>query len=156
VTQALRGLARDAPHPTVVGFIRLADRLTIGVPLSEALTELADDSELTEYRFFSTTLLLQSQTGGSVTEALDTLAEVIRGRVALRQRAYAMAGEARASAILLGVMPVVTFIALLLVAPDYANVLLDDPLGRRMLGTGIAMLLLGGAIMVWLIKGLVR
>jgi tight adherence protein B len=156
VTQALRGVARDAPYPTAIAFVRLADRLAIGVPLMEALTEMADDSGLTEYRFFATTLMLQSQTGGSVTEALDTLAEVIRGRVALRRRAHAMAGEARASAILLAVMPVVTFAALLLVAPDYAGVLLDDRVGRRLLGIGIAMLLLGGGIMLWMIRGLTR
>jgi tight adherence protein B len=156
VTQALRGLARDAPYPTAVGFVRLTDRLAIGAPLSETLTELANDSGLTEYRFFSTTLLLQSQTGGSVTEPLDTLAEVIRGRVALRRRAHAMAGEARASAILLAVMPVVTFVSLLMVAPDYANVLLNDTVGRRLLGIGIGMLLVGGAIMLGMIKGAVR
>jgi len=156
VAQSLRGVARDAPLPTATAFIRLADRLAIGVPLSEALPELDADSGLTEYRFFATALMLQSQTGGSLTEALDTLAEVIRTRVALRRRAYAMAGEARASAIVLAVMPVVTFLALLLVAPDYARLLLDDKMGRRVLGTAIGMLLVGGGIMNGMIRALLK
>jgi tight adherence protein B len=154
VTEALRGAARDAPQPSVIAFARLADRLAIGVPLAEALPEMAEDVVLTEYRFFSTTLLLQSQTGGKLTEALDTLAEVIRGRVALRRRAYAMAGEARASAIVLGVLPVVTFSGLMFVAPDYARLLVDDPLGRRVLGTAIGMLLIGAFIMNAMIRRL--
>ncbi|MGD0107109.1 MAG: type II secretion system F family protein [Rhodopila sp.] len=156
VAQSLRGVAQDAPQPTAIAFIRLADRLAIGVPLSEALPELAADSGLTEYRFFATALMLQSQTGGSLTEALDTLAEVIRTRVALRRRAYAMAGEARASAIVLSVMPVVTFLVMMLVAPDYARLLLDDKIGRRVLGAAIGMLLVGGGIMNGMIRSLLR
>jgi tight adherence protein B len=152
VTEALRGVARDAPQPSIIAFARLADRLAIGVPLAEALPELADDVVLTEYRFFSTTLLLQSETGGKLTEALDTLAEVIRSRVMLRRRAYAMAGEARASAIVLAILPVITFSGLMLVAPDYARLLVDDPIGRRVLGAAIGMLLVGGVIMNAMIR----
>jgi tight adherence protein B len=154
ITEALRGAARDAPQPSIIAFARLADRLAIGVPLAEALPEMAEDVALTEYRFFSTTLLLQSQTGGKLTEALDTLAEVIRGRVTLRRRAYAMAGEARASAIVLAVLPVITFTALMFVAPDYARLLVDDPIGRRVLGTAIGMLLIGAFIMNAMIRRL--
>lgn len=156
VTQALRTVARDAQKPTGAAFVRLADRIAIGVPLAEALPEMAIDSGLTEYRFFATTLLLQSQTGGGLTEALDTLAEVIRNRVALRRRAYAMAGEARASAILLAVLPVITFALLMLATPEYGRVLIDDPVGRHVLGTAIGMIVLGGFIMNAMIRSLLK
>jgi tight adherence protein B len=156
VTQALRSVARDAQTPTAIAFVRLADRIAIGVPLSEALPEMAADSGLTEYRFFATTLLLQNQTGGGLTEALETLAEVIRGRVALRRRAYAMAGEARASAILLAVMPVVTFIAMMLASPAYTRLLVDDPVGRHVLGVAVGMVLFGGVIMIAMIRSALR
>jgi tight adherence protein B len=156
VTQALRTVARDAQKPTSVAFVRLADRLAIGVPLAEALPELATDSGLTEYRFFATTLMLQSQTGGALTEALETLSDMMRGRINLRRRAYAMAGEARASAVLLATMPVVTFAGVLVAAPEYGRVLLDDPLGRKLLGIGIGLILTGGVVMHTMIKSLLR
>lgn len=156
VTQALRSVARDAQTPTAIAFVRLADRIAIGVPLSEALPEMAADSGLTEYRFFATTLLLQSQTGGGLTEALETLAEVIRSRVALRRRAYAMAGEARASAILLAVMPVVTFTAMMLASPAYTRLLVEDPVGRHVLGVAIGMVLFGGIVMNAMIRSALR
>jgi tight adherence protein B len=154
VTQALRGVAQDAPQPSAVAFTRLANRLAIGVPLAEALPEMARDNGLTEYRFFCTALLLQSQTGGSMTEALDTLAEVIRGRVTLRRRAHAMSTEARTSAIVLGVLPVLTFAAMLVVAPDYIRVLVDDRTGRRVLGAAVGMLLVGAVVMNAMVRGL--
>ena len=147
VTQALRGVARDAQAPTNSEFDRLADRLAIGVPLSEALLEMATQSGLTEYRFFATTLLLQYQTGGSLTEALEGLAEVIRGRVMLRRRGHALAAEARTSAIVLGILPIFTGIVLMFVAPSYVSLLIDDPVGRRVLGAAIFMLLTGAAVM---------
>ena len=156
VTQALRGVARDAQAPTNNEFDRLADRLAIGVPLSEALFEMAGESGLTEYRFFATTLILQDQTGGSLTEALDGLADVIRGRVMLRRRGYALAGEARTSAIVLGVLPIFTGAVLAFVAPDYVRLLIDDPTGRRVLGAAIFMLLLGSLMMKNMIGKILR
>jgi tight adherence protein B len=147
VTQALRDVARDAQVPTNTEFDRLADRLAIGVPLSEAISEMATQSGITEYRFFATTLLLQYQTGGSLTEALDGLAEVIRGRVALRRRGHALASEARTSAIVLGILPIFTGVALAFLAPDYFRLLIEDPIGRRVLAAATCMLLMGTAVM---------
>jgi tight adherence protein B len=67
-----------------------------------------------------------------------------------------MAGEARDSAILLAAMPVVTFAGLMLAAPSYAHVLIDDPMGRHLLGTAVAMVMVGGAIMYYMIRNLLR
>jgi tight adherence protein B len=156
VTEALRGVASNAPEPSTAVFARLVDRLAIGVPLNAALPELAEDGGLTEYRFFCTALLLQNRSGGSLTEALDTLAEVIRARVTLRRRAYAMSSEARTSAIVLAILPVVTFIGMIVLAPGYAHLLLADELGRRMLAGAVAMVLVGGALMNAMVRRLLR
>jgi tight adherence protein B len=156
VTQALRGVARDMIAPTSGEFQRLADRLAIGVPLAEALSDMGDESGLAEYRFFATTLLLQSQTGGSLTEALDGLATVIRGRVTLRRRAYALASEARTSANILAVLPVLTGGALVFVNPAYARLLIDDPFGRKVLATAVGMLLMGVTTMNVMIRRILK
>jgi tight adherence protein B len=152
VSDALRGVGRDAQAPTSIVFNLLSNRMAIGLPLADALTEMARDSGLPEYRFVATTLLLQGQTGGSPTEALENLAEVVRGRVALRRRAHALASEARTSAIVLGALPVVTILVLLVVAPAYGHMLLEDPMGRRVLGAAICLLVMGGMVMNGMIK----
>jgi tight adherence protein B len=156
VTHALRGVARDAVQPTAMEFSQLTDRLAIGVPMAEALSDMVHDSGLTEYRFFATTLLLQSQTGGSLTEALDNLAAVIRGRVGLRRRAHALAGEARTSALILAVLPVITGIVLAALSPDYARLLITDIVGRRVLGAAVVMLLMGIGVMNLMINKMLR
>ena len=54
--------------------------------------------KLTEYQFFATALTLQARSGGGITQTLETLADVIRKRVGLKARGYALTAEARTSA----------------------------------------------------------
>ncbi len=91
-------MAQDSEAPTSVEFGRLYDQVSIGTPLEDALREMAARNKLPEYRFFATALALQSQTGGGLTETLENLADVVRKRVALKARGYALAAEARTSA----------------------------------------------------------
>lgn len=152
VTEALRVVAREALAPTSQEFTLLSDRVAIGQPLEEALSEMAQEAGLPEYRFFATALVLQSQTGGSLNETLENLAEVIRRRIALRARAHALAAEARTSAIVLGCLPVLAGVALYLLSPDYIRLLLDDSTGNKVLTMAVLLLACGILVM----RGIVR
>jgi tight adherence protein B len=147
VAEALRTVAREAPFPTSIAFARLADRVSIGVALDEALRVMADRSGLPEYRFFATALSLQSQTGGALTETLENLADVIRRRVGLRKRAFALASEARTSALILTALPIVTGTALLIISPGYIAPLFYEPAGQKMLGAAVLSLSAGTLVM---------
>lgn len=147
VTEAIRAVAREAPQPTATEFQELADRLSIGLPLGDALALTARQSGVPEYGFFATALILQNQTGGGLSETLDNLAEVIRRRVALRARAHALASEARTSAMILVALPMVAALALLLISPDYIRMLYADPGGQQIAATAIGMVVIGGLVM---------
>ena len=86
VIDAVRNVSMAAPNPTASEFNRLVDQIAIGTPLDEAVTELAVRTGLAEYRFFATALALQTQTGGTLSETLENLADVIRKRAALKSR----------------------------------------------------------------------
>jgi tight adherence protein B len=147
VSESLRTVARDGPEPTASAFAAMADRVAMGVSVGEALRDVAEKSGLPEYRFFATALSLQSQTGGALSETLDNLAEVIRGRVALRARAHALSSEARASATVLMALPIVAMGALEVLSPAYINVLFTDPGGQKILIAAV-LLLVGGALVM--------
>jgi tight adherence protein B len=144
VGEAIRLLAREGPMPTAREFKRLSDQIAMGVPLPEALVKLSGQNMLPEYRFFATTLSLQSQTGGGLAETLENLADVSRKRVAVKDRGRALASEANASATVLSVMPVLTGLALWVLNPDYIAILFVDPGGQRVLA--LALFLLGTGI----------
>lgn len=152
VVEALRVVARETAEPTAGEFAALVARTSIGVSLDDALREMAERNRLPEYRFFATALALQSQTGGSLAETLENLAETIRKRVAARIRGHALASEARMSAYILGSLPIITGIMLALLDPEYMRVLFADPSGRKLLWAGVALLSLGAFTMRLLIR----
>jgi tight adherence protein B len=147
LTEAIRIVSRESPVPSSDEFSRVAGDLSVGVPISDALRALADRNEITEFRFFSTALTLQSQTGGRLGETLDNLGGIIRKRMALKSRGRALASEARTTALILGCLPLLAGGALYLMNPNYIMVLFTDPTGKIILATAAVMLCMGALVM---------
>ncbi len=156
VGEAVRTVSVEALEPTRTEFALLHDQVKIGVALDEALGLMADRNKLPEYRFFATALSLQSQTGGGLSETLENLAEVIRKRVALRNRAYAMASEARASTYILAALPVFAGMAVSILNPSYAALLVSEQIGQAVLAGTVMMLATGMAVMRVIIQRSLR
>ena len=152
VQDAMRVVAEEGQWPTSAEFQRLHDELRVGTSLEDALVRMAQRSRLIEYRFFAVALSLQSQSGGSLAETLENLADVVRKRVALKQRAIALASEARMTMYVLAVLPFVTSGVLLLASPDYLTVLVTTPVGKKILCAGIVLLAMGIGSMKIIIK----
>jgi len=152
VVEALRTVSREIPDPTGSEFRRLSDQLAIGIPMEEALKRLARRSGLPEYRFFAVSLTLQNSAGGNLTETLDNLADVVRKRVATRQRGHALASQARASAYVLSAVPVIAATALLVINPRYILLLFNDPRGNMVLLAAVGSLGIGLGTMKAIIR----
>ena len=143
VTEAVRMVSGECQAPTTIEFRQLSDEVAIGVPLDQALRQMGARNRLPEYRFFATALALQSQTGGGLTETLETLADTIRKRVAARSRGHALASEARTSCYMLAVLPVIVGAGLYATNPDYMSVLFTTSGGNKLLALGVASLATG-------------
>ena len=146
VNEAIRVVAREAPEPTGPEFARLADAIAIGTPLDVALRESAGRTKLPEYRFFATALTLQAQAGGTLSDSLEMLADIIRKRVGLKARGYALTSEGRTSTMVLCIMPFAMGGMLFLLNRSYMMVMFANPLGRKLLVVGLVML--GTAIVI--------
>jgi tight adherence protein B len=152
VPEALRIVGKEAQAPTAIEFEKLYNQLLIGQSLTEALISMSRRTEVAEYRFFAVALSLQGQTGGSLTDTLENLADVIRKRTAMRARAYALSAEARTTMLVLASLPFIAFLGLLLIAPSYVLLLLDTARGRKILASAVIMLVLGIGSMQLLIR----
>lgn len=152
VNEALRAVAREAPDPTRGEFDRVSDQIGIGAPVEQALRDMAARNELPEYGFFAAALTLQAQTGGGLTETLELLAEVIRKRVAMKARGYALSSEARTSSMVLGALPIATGLLISLINPDYMSVLITDHTGNIVLGMAVLFLMMGMFLMQTIIR----
>jgi Flp pilus assembly protein TadB len=129
--------SREAQTPTREEFSKAADQVSIGLDLENALLEMAERNDLSEYRFFATALALQSQTGGGLTETLETLADTIRKRENARKRGHALASEARTSIYVLAALPIVVGAMLFVINPDYIGLLFTDTGGQKLLGIAV-------------------
>jgi tight adherence protein B len=154
--EALRSVARDALEPTKTEFTILADKVQIGIPLDVALRELSARISMTEYKFFATALTLQARSGGGITQTLETLAEVIRKRVALKARGFALTAEARTSSYLLAVLPFVAGGAIFLEQRDYILLLFFTPGGQSCLGLAIVLMILGMGTIQMMINSVLK
>lgn len=152
VSEAMRHVARQSLPPTAPEFERIASDLSIGTRLDLSLKAMAQRAGLPEYQFFATALSLQSQTGGGLTETLENLADVIRKRVALRSKAYALASEARTSAMVLAALPFVSGLGLAVLSPSYIGVLFIEESGRNLLGIALLSLSTGILAMRMIIR----
>jgi tight adherence protein B len=91
------------------------------------LQELARRTGVVEIQLFVVAMLIHRSAGGNPIEVLENLSDVIRKRIRLRGKVKAATSEGRLQAVVLTVLPIITFVALLFLNPTYAQILLDRP-----------------------------
>lgn len=99
-----------------------------------------------------TSVLVQRETGGNLTEILEQIAKVVRGRFRFHRRVKTLSAEGRMSAWVLAMVPLILFGAMTFVNPDYLPMLLKDPQGQSLL----AFAFVWGAIGVFFIRRIIR
>ena len=152
MAEALRSISREMPSPTKDEFAKIVGDVAIGRPVDEAIMRLHDRTRLTEFAFLAVTLGLQSQTGGSLAETLDNLADMVRKRVQAAKRAKALAAEGRMQAAILVVLPFIAAFAMSFIQPGYVETYTENPTGQRMAVTGFVLMVLGMLVIRWLIN----
>ncbi|WP_137178727.1 type II secretion system F family protein [Roseomonas sp. AR75] len=152
IGEAVRSVAREMPDPTRAEFQRLLGETAIGTPLDKALWGIYERTNLREYAFLSVVIGLQSQTGGSLAEALDNIGDIVRKRVAMAAKAQALAGQAKASAGILVALPPFAGTAVSFIKPGYLDALFVDSRGNSLLTTAVVLLSMGLLVIRTMIK----
>jgi tight adherence protein B len=78
-----------------------------------------------------TSVLVQRETGGNLAEILGRISSVIRGRFRFHRRVRTLSAEGRMSAWILGLVPLILFVAMLGMNPDYMLAFINDPDGKN-------------------------
>ncbi len=144
---ALQMVGSEAMDPIASEFQVAFDEINYGVTVTDALTNLALRVPSMDLRYFVVSVLLQSETGGNLAELLASLAQLVRERFKLLGRVRVLSAEGRLSAYILVGLPFVTAAAIYMVNPGFLSVLWTDPLGLRLVGGALAMMLVGIFVM---------
>jgi tight adherence protein B len=121
VPVAIAMVAREMPDPIGSEFGMVADEVTFGSDLVTALGNLYNRVGHPDLPLLVSSVSIQSTTGGNLREILDGLSKVIRDRLKMKAKIRAISAEGRISAVFLSAMPVILFIVLLMLMPDYYN-----------------------------------
>jgi tight adherence protein B len=130
---SLRVLATEAPEPIRTEFRVILETQAVGVPLGEACAKLFERMPLPESNFFAIVISIQQKSGGNLSEALGNLSRVLRDRKKMKGKIKAMSTEAKASAAIIGSLPVAVMSIVYITSPDYITLLWTDRLGQIML-----------------------
>lgn len=136
-------MSEELPEPIAGEFRRIYDQHSLGTSLEDALRNAVTRVDSTDFAFFVTAVLIQRQTGGDLSEVLGNIGGMIRHRVRLQQHVKAKTAEGRFTGYILAAFPAVMFVVSYMLNPAYAGRLLEDPLGKILLGSAFGLQLLG-------------
>jgi tight adherence protein B len=144
---SLRLIASEAPEPVRSEFRAIIDTQTIGIPLGEACLKLYERIPLAEANFFGIVISIQQRAGGNLSEALGNLSRVLRDRKKMKAKIKAMSMEAKASASIIGALPIVVMSLVYFTSPQYIELLWTEQLGRMMLVASATWMTIGVLVM---------
>ena len=140
---AVQVVAEESPEPVSKEFGLVFEENRLGLDMREALRGLARRVDCPELRMFVTAVILQRETGGNLAEILDGTAAVIRDRFRILGEVRALTAQQRFSGLILSILPLVMACLLMVTAPDYMRVLINDPWGPYLIGGALTLQLIG-------------
>lgn len=133
VSEAIAMAGREFTGPVGEEMAEIYNAQKVGVPLPEAALAATKRMPLTEMQMFATGVAIQAQTGASLSEVLSNLAHVIRSRYKLKRKVQALSSEAKASAAIIGCLPLVVGGGMYMIEPEHIGLLFTSNTGRFML-----------------------
>ena len=144
---SLKMIAMEGQEPLKSEFRTIIETQTVGIPLGEACTKLYERMPLPEANFFGIVIAIQQKAGGNLSEALGNLSKVLRDRKRMKAKIVAMSMEAKASAVIIGMLPIAVMMLVWITSPSYIELLWTHPMGQMMLA-GSAMWMFTGCMVM--------
>ena len=143
----IRMITLEAPEPLKTEFRLIMETQAIGMPLGEACGKLYERTPLPEANFFGIVVAIQQKAGGNLSEALGNLSKVLRDRKKMRAKIQAMSQEAKASAGIIGALPIAVMTLVYLTSPQYISLLFSTSIGNMMLAASAIWMAMGVMVM---------
>lgn len=131
--ECLKMIAKESPQPLAGEFQLVCDAIAMGVDVPQALDRMYQRTPIQEVNFFNIVLNIQQKAGGNLSEALGNLSNVLRSRKLLREKIKALSSEAKASAMIIGSLPIIVMLLVYLTTPAYIMSLFTTDLGHLIL-----------------------
>ncbi|MES2493005.1 MAG: type II secretion system F family protein [Pseudomonadota bacterium] len=128
IAAAIELLTQEMDDPIGSEFGLVADEVSYGADLTDAIDAMADRWDLEDIRMFVVSLSVQLETGGNLAEILENLSGVIRARASLYLKVRALSSEGRMTGWILSVLPIFTMVSMFLINPGFYLNVAKDPI----------------------------
>ena len=140
---ALGMVADELTEPVGPEFKKTFERQNFGLPLRDAMDELAYRVTILDVRFFVTAVAIQRETGGNLAEILDNLAHVVRERFKIRRQVRVHTAHGRFTGYVLLALPAGLGVVLSFLSPEHMRLLFQERMGQIMLIAAMVMQTVG-------------
>ena len=140
---ALKMVGEEMPQPVAGEFHIVFDEINYGISIQDALTNLATRVPSTDLRYFVISVLIQRETGGNLAELLGNISTLIRARLKLLGTVRVLSAEGVLSAKILTALPFVLAFAINILNPGFLSQLWTDPMGIKLIGLALSLMVLG-------------
>lgn len=144
VGAAIEIVAQEGGEPLRSEFREVYKQQSFGLPQRDALLQLGRRVPSADLQIVITAMLVQKETGGNLVDILERTTAVLRDRMRIQGELRIKTAQGRLTGWILCLLPVVMFVLISLANPGYSDVLVHDPVGRKLTYAGIGMMALGG------------
>jgi tight adherence protein B len=148
LNDAVLGGIESTREPLRSAMLRVRRNVQLGVPLEDAVGELAELYGQNELRLFALGLRINQRHGGNASELMENLIKLIREQEQGERQLRAMTGETRITAWILGALPLAMVGYFLFANPGYLLAMWNDGHGRLMLLFAFALQAIG-CLVLW-------
>lgn len=141
VERTFQVVFRELTPPLKNEFNQITKELEFGVSFEKVLHNAATRINVPEFYFFTTALMIQRKSGGSLTDVLENIIHSLNRIQEIRMKIKIYSSEAKTSGYVLACLPVIIWVILMNIKPEHIAFFHEDPLGRKILMIAIGLFL---------------
>jgi tight adherence protein B len=145
--QALDSAREQIPPPASVELDRVMRAVSLGLPLQQALRNMAERVGSDDLNMIVTAIDVQYEVGGNLAQTLQIISETIRQRIRIKREIQVFTAQQRLTGLILAAMPIFVAFVLYIINPEYILKLFQPGIMRIVLFAGIVMQILGFLVM---------
>jgi len=119
--QAIDFVSHEMPPPVGPEFGQVVRDVKLGRSVMAALDDLTERVGSDDLTLIVTSIHIHHETGGNLTEILETVAGTIRERVRIKGELRSLTAQQRYSGYVLAALPILMFFVLMLINPQYES-----------------------------------
>ena len=132
-SSTMQMVAEEMAEPISREFALTFSDLNYGNDVRHAMLGLLERVPSMNVMAFVTSILVQNETGGNLTELLSKISTVIRGRFKLNRKIKSLSAEGRMSSWVLTLIPFGLFVMIMVTSPDYLTILTESEQGIKVI-----------------------